>query len=189
VRAGEVGIALQSDKRPGAYAALARLAEAHGIDVVSVYADLMFQPPLPALLEIAAATESVRLGPACLNPFSMHPFEIAGQAAALDLASDGRAFLGLARGTWLGAVGIEQRRPVHALEEAAGVIAALLRHDPGGYAGSTFRLAAGTTLRYATRRPAMPLLIGTWGRRTGELPDASPTRSRSAARRTRRWST
>jgi 5,10-methylenetetrahydromethanopterin reductase len=169
VTAGELGIGLQSDKRPGTYAALARLAESYGIDVISVYADLMFQPPLPALLEIAAATDSVRLGPVCLNPYSLHPFEIAGQAAALDLASEGRAFLGLARGTWLGAVGIEQRRPVRALEEAAGLVAALLRHDPVGYAGTTFRLAAGTTLRYETRRPTMPLLIGTWGRRTGEL--------------------
>ena len=167
--ARELGIGLQSDKRPGTYAALARAAEANGIDVISVYADLMFQPPLPALLEIAEATDSVRLGPACLNPFSLHPFEIAGQVAALDLASDGRAFLGLARGTWLGAVGIEQRRSVEALEEAAGIVATLLRHDPGGYAGTTFRLAAGTTLRYETRRPAMPLLIGTWGRRAGEL--------------------
>jgi 5,10-methylenetetrahydromethanopterin reductase len=169
VKARELGVGLQSDKRPGTYAALARQAESHGIDVISVYADLMFQPPLPALLEIAAATDSVRLGPVCLNPYSLHPFEIAGQAAALDLAADGRAFLGLARGTWLGAVGIEQRRPVQALEEAAGLVAALLRHDPDGYAGATFRLAAGTTLRYATRRPALPLLIGTWGRRTGEL--------------------
>jgi 5,10-methylenetetrahydromethanopterin reductase len=165
----ELGIALQSDKRPGVYAALARQAEAHGIDVISVYADLMFQPPLPALLEIAGATESVRLGPVCLNPFSLHPVEIAGQAAALDLASDGRAFLGLARGTWLGAVGIEQRRPVRSLEEAAGLVAALLRHDAGGFAGRVFRLDAGTTLRYETRRPAIPLLIGTWGRHTGEL--------------------
>ena len=92
----EVGIGLQADKPPGAYARLARVAEEHGIDVISVYADLMFQPPLPALLEIAGATSTVRLGPACFNPFTMHPYEIAGQIAALDLASDGRAFLGLA---------------------------------------------------------------------------------------------
>jgi 5,10-methylenetetrahydromethanopterin reductase len=164
-----LGIALQSDKPPGAYAALARDAEAYGIDVVSVYADLMYQPPLPALLEIAGATTSVRLGPACLNPFSIHPFEIAGQIAALDRASDGRAYLGLARGSWLDSVGIDQRRPVQALEEAAGLVAALLRGDPRGYDGQRFTLAAGTTLRYQLRRPAVPLLIGTWGRRAGAL--------------------
>ena len=110
----------------------------------------MFQPPLPALLEIAAATTPVRLGPACLNPFTLHPVEIAGQAAALDLASDGRAFLGLARGTWLGAVGIEQRRPVEALEEAAGLVAALLRHDRAATTGRRSGWPPGR--RCATRR-------------------------------------
>jgi 5,10-methylenetetrahydromethanopterin reductase len=99
----------------------------------------------------------------------MHPFEIAGQIAALDLASEGRAFLGLARGSWLDSVGIEQRRPAEALEEAAGLVAVLLRGDPHGYDGQRFRLAAGTALRYRPRRSAVPLLIGTWGRRTGAL--------------------
>jgi 5,10-methylenetetrahydromethanopterin reductase len=168
-RRAELGIALQADKPPGAYARLAEVAESHGVDVISVYADLMFQPPLPALLEIAAATTSVRLGPACFNPFTLHPYEIAGQIAALDLAADGRAFLGLARGTWLDAVGIDQSQPLRALADAAAVVATLLRHDDGGYEGATFKLVAGATLRYRTRRPAVPLMIGTWGSRTGAL--------------------
>lgn len=165
----ELGLALQGDKPPGAYARLAAIAEAHGVDVISVYADLMFQPPLPALLEIAGATNTVRLGPACFNPFTMHPYEIAGQIAAIDLASDGRAFLGLARGTWLEAIGIHQPQPVRALAEAAELVSTLLRHDDRGYAGATVRVAPGVTLRYQTRRPAVPVMIGTWGRRTGEL--------------------
>jgi 5,10-methylenetetrahydromethanopterin reductase len=165
----EVGIGLQANKPPGAYAALARDAEAHGIAVVSVYADLGYQPPLAALLEIAAATHMVRLGPACLNPFLLHPLEIAGQIAALDLASDGRAYLGLARGTWLDAVGIDQQQPVRALKEAAAIVTALLRHDTTGFEGAQFRLAPGTRLQYHTRRSAVPLLIGTWGRRAGAL--------------------
>src|SRR5207244_13534094 len=64
----EVGLGLQSDKRPGEYAALARRAEAGGFDVVSVFHDLLFQPAIFPLLTIAAATERVRLGPAALNP-------------------------------------------------------------------------------------------------------------------------
>jgi 5,10-methylenetetrahydromethanopterin reductase len=164
-----LGLGLQSDKRPGVYAHLGAIAEGHGIDVISVYADSMFQPPLPALLEIAGSTKRVRLGPACFNPFAVHPTEIAGQIAVLDLASDGRAFLGLVRGTWLDAIGIAQPTPIRALEEAAGIVGALLRHDEGGFHGSTFRLAAGTKLRYETQRPVVPLMIGTWGRRTGGL--------------------
>ena len=52
----EIGIAFQTDKPPGRYGELARAAEAHGFDVVSVFADLLYQPPLPALLEMARAT-------------------------------------------------------------------------------------------------------------------------------------
>ena len=165
----EIGIGLQGDKPPGAYAALARDAEANGIDVVSVFADLMFQPPLPALLEIAAATSRVRLGAVCFNPFTLHPVEIAGQVAAIDAASGGRAYLGVARGTWLGAIGVTQPRPLTALGEAAAVVAALLRGDRGGVDGEVFRLAPGTVLRYPVERTAVPLLIGTWGRRGGAL--------------------
>ena len=99
----EFGIAFQTDKPPGAYAPLAAAAEAHGFDVVSVFADLLYQPPLPALLEMARATSRVRLGAACFNPYTRHPYEIAGQVAALDAASAGRAYLGLARGAWLSA--------------------------------------------------------------------------------------
>ena len=109
---GRLGLALQSDKAPGDYARIALHAESYGIGVLSVYSDLMYQPPLAPLLEMAAVTDRAHLGPACLNPYSMHPYEIAGQIAALDLASAGRAFLGLARGAWLDDVGIDQARPL-----------------------------------------------------------------------------
>ncbi|MEU6727159.1 LLM class flavin-dependent oxidoreductase [Nonomuraea wenchangensis] len=165
----EIGIGLQSDKRAGDYARLGRLAEEHGIDVVSVFGDLMYQPPIFPLLEIAAATSRVRLGPACLNPYSMAPYEIAGQLAALDLASDGRAYLGLARGTWLGEVGIAQPRPLTALAECAEVVRRLLAGDTSGFAGELFSLAPGTALRYPLRRARPPLLIGAWGPRGAAL--------------------
>ena len=96
-----MGLGLQSDKRPHEYAALAQRAEAAGFDVISVFHDLLFQPAIFPLLTIAASTERVRLGPAALNPSTLHPVELAGQAAALDLASGGRAYLGLVAGAWL----------------------------------------------------------------------------------------
>jgi 5,10-methylenetetrahydromethanopterin reductase len=159
----EIGLGLQSDKPAGTYARLARAAEEAGFDVLSVFGDLMYQPPIFALLEMAGATSRVRLGPACLNPYSMAPYEIAGQIAALDLASHGRGYLGLARGTWLGAVGLPQPRPITALTEAAEVVRRLLGGDSDGYDGRMFRLAPGATLRYDRFRPDPPLLIGAWG--------------------------
>ena len=47
----ELGLGLQTDKRPGDYAALARIAELGGFDVVTAFNDLWYQPALPALLD------------------------------------------------------------------------------------------------------------------------------------------
>ena len=160
----EIGLGLQSDKAPGRYADIARIAERFDIDVVSVFSDLLFQPPVGALLEIAAATERVRLGAACWNPFTLHPYEIAGQWALLDAASHGRAYVGLAKGTWLGAIGVEQPRAVARLEQAAGHIAALVSGEGAGYAGDIFPLEPGVRLRYPLARTTAPLLLGSWGR-------------------------
>lgn len=159
----EIGIGIQSDKRPGEYAAIAATAERLGIDVVSVFSDLLFQPPITALLEMAVVTTTVRLGAACWNPYTLHPYEIAGQLAALDTASDGRAYLGLAKGTWLDAIGREQPKPVGHLRDAAGFIYALLSGSGEGFDGEYFSLQKGATLRYPVLRERPPLLLGSWG--------------------------
>jgi alkanesulfonate monooxygenase SsuD/methylene tetrahydromethanopterin reductase-like flavin-dependent oxidoreductase (luciferase family) len=147
----EIGIAFQTDKPPGRYGELAAAAEAYGFDVVSVFADLLYQPPLPALLEMARATTRVRLGAACLNPYTQHPYEIAGGLAALEAASGGRAYLGLARGTWLEAIGIDQSRPLAHLRDTAAIVHALLSGDDRGYCGAAYWLAPG--IRLHGRRP------------------------------------
>jgi 5,10-methylenetetrahydromethanopterin reductase len=163
----EFGLGFQSDKRPGDYARLAAAAEGFGFDVLSVFGDLMYQPPIFPLLEMAAATSRVRLGAACWNPYTQHPYEIAGQFAALDLASHGRAYLGLARGSWLADIGLDQPKPLTHLREAAGFIRALLAGEP--YAGEVFRLTPGVRLNYRPERTDVRLLIGTWGARTAAL--------------------
>lgn len=159
----EIGLALQGDKAPGDYARLATRAERHGFDVLSVYGDLMFQPPIVPLLEMARATRRVRLGAACWNPFTLHPYEIAGQVAALDSVSGGRAYLGIAAGSWLDAIGVAQQRPVRAVREAIELIRALLRGDRDGYAGEIFTVAPGAHLRYPVHRAELPVLVGGWG--------------------------
>ena len=165
----EIGIGVQSDKAPGRYAEVAALAEEVGIDVVSVFSDLLFQPALPALLEMAAVTSRVRLGVAGYNPFTMHPYEIAGQYAALAARAPGRAYLGLVKGTWLTRIGVEQPGPLAHLEEAAGFIRALLAADGVGYAGTVFTLAAGTRLDPSVPPQPVPLMIGSWGPRGAAL--------------------
>jgi 5,10-methylenetetrahydromethanopterin reductase len=161
----ELGLALQTDKPVGEYAALARRAEEAGFDVVTTFNDLWFQPALPALLEIAAATERVRIGPSCLNPFTLHPVELAGQVAALDRASDGRAFLGLVAGAWLETLGVDASLPLTSVREAWEVVRRLIAGDESGFTGRRFSLAPGDRLRYPVVRHKVPLLVGTWAPR------------------------
>lgn len=163
------GLGFQSDKKASDYERLAAAAEYYGFDVVSVFGDLYFQHPLPALLAMARATSSVALGPACLNPFTLHPVEIAAQVAALDFASQGRAFLGLARGSWLRDLGIDQGNAPQAIAEAAAVVAALLKGDSSGVRGHRFSLPPGAALRQLPFRESVPLLIGTWGPRLAAI--------------------
>jgi 5,10-methylenetetrahydromethanopterin reductase len=165
----EVGLGLQSDKRPAEYVALAQRAEAGGFDVVSVYHDLLFQPAIFPLVTIAAATERVRLGPAALNPSTLHPVELAGQAAALDIASGGRAYLGLVAGAWLDRLGLDERAPVARMREAVEIVRRLLAGDRTGFAGSHFSLAAGAGFNYEPERDRIPLMIGTWKPRMAAL--------------------
>jgi len=162
----QFGLGIQSDKSPAEYVALAQLAEAGGFDVVSVYHDLLYQPAIVPLILIAQATERVRVGPAALNPYTLHPVEIAGQIAALDVVSKGRAYLGLVQGAWLDALGLREDRPLTALREAVTVIRRLFAGDRSGFAGERFTLAPDHGFKVEPLRREVPLLIGTWGRRT-----------------------
>ena len=161
-----LGLGLLSDQSPADYEWIARRAEEAGIDVLSVFHDLLYQPAFGPLLLMARVTERIRLGPAALNPFTLHPYEIAGQTAFLDRVSGGRAYVGLARGAWLDQLGIQEERPLTALRETVEIVTKLLAGDPSGVTGRRFRLEPGTVLAYRPERQRVPILIGTWGRLT-----------------------
>ena len=161
-----VSIAFQTDQSLAAYGALAQAAEDYGFDGVTVYNDMLYQPAWLPLLEIARHTKRVRIGPAAVNPFTCHPINIAGNIALLDEASQGRAYLGLARGAWLDFVGIAPQRPVTALREALECVRHLLSQSKEPYRGEIFQLAGGDALRWKILRSDIPLLLGSWGAQT-----------------------
>ncbi len=124
---------------------------------------------------MARKLRHAQVGFAALNPYTLHPVEIAGQIAVLDHVSNGRAYLGLAKGAWFGQIGVNQPRPVATLREAALCVRHLLRRDPAAFNGEIFTLQAGSVLNYAPLRESVPLMIGTWGAQTaamaGEIAD------------------
>jgi 5,10-methylenetetrahydromethanopterin reductase len=169
VKQFECSIAFQTNKTPSEYEALAMLVDGYGFDVVSVYNDLLFQPALGPLLLMARHLTQTRIGPAVLNPYTVHPLEIAGQTALLDLVSQGNAYLGLGRGAWLDALGLETSRPVRTLREAVLLVQHLLAGRPEPFEGEIFSLVAGATLQYHPLRARVPIMLGTWGPRTARV--------------------
>lgn len=166
MRQPEVSIAFQTDKPLATYGPLAASAEAYGFDGVTVYNDMLYQPAWLPLLEIARATQRVRIGPAAVNPFTCHPMNIASEIALIDEMAQGRAYLGLARGSWLDYVGLRPAQAITALREALECVRHLLRRDPSPYPGKIFPLAGGDTLRWEIQRATIPFLLGSWGQKT-----------------------
>jgi 5,10-methylenetetrahydromethanopterin reductase len=161
-----ISIAFQTDKALSAYGALAAQVEAYGFDGVTVYNDMLYQPAWLPLLEIARATKRVRIGPAAVNPFTCHPINMAGNIALIDEVSQGRAYLGVARGAWLDFVGIAPQQPVAALRESLAAVRHLLRQDIAPLEGKLYPLAGGDSLRWSILRSDIPFLLGTWGVKT-----------------------
>ncbi len=161
-----ISIAFQTDKPISSYGHLAATVEGYGFTGVTVYNDLLYQPAWLPLLEMARHTQRVQLGPAAVNPFTCHPTNIAGNIALLDEMAQGRAYLGLCRGSWLDFLGLAPERPVTALREALGCIRHLLSQSTEPYHGMVFSLAGGEALRWSIRRPDIPFLLGTWGAKT-----------------------
>jgi 5,10-methylenetetrahydromethanopterin reductase len=166
VRQPEISIAFQTDKALTAYGPLAATAEAYGFDGITVYNDMLYQPAWLPLLEIARATRRVRIGPAAVNPFTCHPMNIASQIALIDEMAQGRAYLGMARGSWLDYVGLHPPQTLTALREAMECVRHLLRRDTAPYAGKIFPIAGGDALRWAIQRADIPFLLGSWGPKT-----------------------
>ncbi|MEX1021400.1 MAG: LLM class flavin-dependent oxidoreductase, partial [Litorilinea sp.] len=83
-----------------------------------------------------------------------------------DEASNGRAYLGIARGGWLDYLELEPRHGVTALREAFACVRHLLQQAKEPLPGKVFSLAGGDSLRWPILRPDVPFLLGSWGAQT-----------------------
>lgn len=187
--ASRIGISFQSDKSIGEYRELARIVDRFDFATVSVYQDLFYQPPWPALLQFAELTSRPLIGPAVLNPYLCHPALDAAHLALVDDLSRGRAYLGVGRGAYLDKVDLPQPRPLRAMREMVELIQHLLAGDRTSYEGEIFHATSEAYLRFPIPARRLPVLIGGWGEQTvrlageiaGMLKVASTTNPDSAA--------
>ncbi|NWG22575.1 MAG: LLM class flavin-dependent oxidoreductase [Chloroflexi bacterium] len=148
-------VRLNNDLPAASYPQLAHAAEQAGFDQFWVSDDLFLRGVWPILTACALATQRIQIGTCIVNPATMHPAEIAMQAAALDELSGGRFNLGIAAGAaeFLGWVGLEQRHPLATVAETIEILHTLFAgHAPSPPWGDQARL------RFATRR--IPIYLG-----------------------------
>jgi probable F420-dependent oxidoreductase len=155
----------------------ARAAESCGFSTITV-AD-HFRPgdlaPLVAMMAMAAATTTVRVGSNVLANDYRHPMVVAKELATIDLLSDGRLEVGLGAG-WLqsdyDSWGLPMAPPgmrVARLAESIRILKALWSGEVASIVGEHYTIHSPADVARTRQRPHPPLLVGAGGRRMLEL--------------------
>ena len=154
-------IRLNNDLTIQEYVALAQVAEQFGFDQFWVSNDLFLKSAPVILAAVAAATTRIEIGTCILNPYTMHPAEIAMFASTMDELSHNRFNLGLAAGArdFLEWVGIEQAHPLEAMRETMDAIRALQRGESAARDGKFLRWTRDAYLRFRAPR-VTPIYLG-----------------------------
>jgi probable F420-dependent oxidoreductase len=167
------GVQIYESATGNEWKAKARKAEDLGYDTL-VIPDHIGEGLLayaPALMAIAAVTTSLRVGTFVLDNDFRHPALVAGDAATVDLLSDGRFELGLGAG-WdpadYGRSGIPFEPPgvrVGRMEESLHIIKNLFSDAPVTFHGRHYSVTNLEGFPKPVQRPPPPILIGGGGKR------------------------
>ena len=151
-----------NDLRVHDYITYAKAAEAAGFDQFWVSDDLFLRSAPVILTAVALATERIEIGTCILNPYTVHPAEIAMFAATLDELSGGRFNLGISCGAedfisnWLG---MAFRQPRTLVVEAVKAINRLTSNQNAAMDGEVLRWSEEAWLRFEARR-RVPIYLG-----------------------------
>ncbi len=169
-------IRLNNDMPLANVVTLAQTAEAAGFDQFWISNDLFLRSAPVMLGAVGRATTRIEIGIGILNPYTIHPGEIAMIAATLDELTDCRFNLGLASGAanFLQWVGLQQEKPLLMMRETIGAIRRLLAGERVALDGSFLQWSDEAYLRFSAPR-VTPIYLGALGpgmlRLAGELAD------------------
>jgi 5,10-methylenetetrahydromethanopterin reductase len=152
---------LNNDLAVSDYIRLAQRAESGGFDQFWVSNDLFLRSCPVILSAVAMVTRTIEIGTCILNPYTLHPAEIAMFAATLDELSGGRFNLGLSSGSgdFLAWVGIAAEQPRTAVVESVQAIRQLIEGQRAERQGKFLRWTDEAYLRFPARR-RVPIYIG-----------------------------
>ena len=167
----ELSIASDGRDAPAALLGKVKVADRAGCSRIWI-ANHLFQRDPMALAAVALnSSRALRVGLMAMNPFTVHPVQLAMSAATLDEFHPGRVELCLGSGAPadLASVGIDNSRPLGALREAVRVVRALLAREVVTFQGETYQIKARQLVNGAG---AMPLAIAASGPKMLEMAGA-----------------
>lgn len=143
------------------YVTYAQKAEQAGFDQFWVSNDLFIRSAPVILSAIALATERIEIGTCILNPYTIHPAEIAMIATTLDELSHGRFNLGLSSGAedFMDWVGIPYRLPRTYILETIDALNKLTSGQPATMSGKMLKMTDEAYLRFQSQR-RVPIYLG-----------------------------
>lgn len=143
------------------YVTYAKAAEASGFDQFWVSDDLFLRSAPVILSAIAIATERIEIGTCILNPYTIHPSEIAMIAVTLDELSNGRFNLGIASGAedFMKWVGLPYKYPRTHIIEAIDAINKLTSNQRAPMQGKMLNWTDEAYLRFESKR-RVPIYLG-----------------------------
>jgi len=169
-------IRLNNDLTLPEYVVLAQSAEKAGFDQFWVSNDLFLRSAPVILSAIGTATERIEIGSCILNPYTIHPTEIAMLAATMDELTGNRFNLGIAAGAadFLQWIGLSHGSPLSAMRETITAIRALLAGERVPMEGKFLQWRDEVYLHFEAPR-ITPIYLGALGpnmlRLAGELAD------------------
>lgn len=143
------------------YVTYAKAAESAGFDQFWISDDLFLRSAPVLLSAVAIATEHIEIGTCILNPYTIHPAEIAMLSVTLDELSGGRFNLGLSSGAedFMNWVGLPYRYPRTHVVETVHAINKLTSNERAPMDGKMLQWTDEAYLRFTSER-RIPIYLG-----------------------------
>ena len=154
------------------WVSLAQRAEANGYDVLTMPDHFTEQlAPIPALMTVADATTTLRIGALVWDNDYKHPVVLAKELATMDLLSEGRLEVGMGAG-WMVTdyeqSGIPYDSPKVRIDrfiEGMAILKGAMSEGTFSYSGTHYNITDYNGLPKPVQRPLPPVLIGGGGKR------------------------
>jgi len=171
-----IGVGFNADLTVPEITREAKLSEAQGFDSLFMHEHSFGRDAFSFLNSIAGSTSSIRLGVACLTPYTRHPVVLATSMLTLQESSGGRAVLGIGTGfpMRLDLMGIRHDKPIGALKDTIAICRGIWGGNALTYSGSNYAVK---NVKALTGKPLnrIPIYVAGWKRQmlnlTGKLAD------------------